>query len=145
MNNQLGIKLKELRKAHSYTQDYLAEILGVVRQTYSNYETGKRKPDSDVLYKLAGLYGISIDDLLHLTTEIDRNIYYDAPAPSDSSIELQKYLDYFNDPVNQRRYQNLSCKEKDLLYYFDQISELDKEDFIEFIKIKAKRKTSRDI
>ena len=40
--NRLATKLKELRKAHSYTQDYVAETLGIVRQTYSHYETGKR-------------------------------------------------------------------------------------------------------
>ena len=60
-------KLKELRKVNNYTQDYVAEVLGVVRQTYSHYETGKRTPDAEALYKLAGLYNISIDDLLHLT------------------------------------------------------------------------------
>lgn len=140
MNNQIGQKLRELRKAHSYTQDYLAEVLGVVRQTYSNYETGKRKPDSDVLYKLAGLYSISIDDLLHLTTEIDRNIYYDAPAPSDSSIELQEYLDYFNTPLNQKRFQGFTNIEKELFYYFEKLSEVDQKDFIEFVKIKARNK-----
>ena len=34
-------KLKELRKVNNYTQDYVAEVLGVVRQTYSHYETGR--------------------------------------------------------------------------------------------------------
>lgn len=40
-------KLKELRKMHNYTQDYVAEALGIVRQTYSHYETGKRMPDAE--------------------------------------------------------------------------------------------------
>lgn len=31
-------KLKELRKVHGYTQDYVAAALGIVRQTYSHYE-----------------------------------------------------------------------------------------------------------
>ena len=40
MNNKLlPQKLKELRKVNNYTQDYVAEVLGVVRQTYSHYET----------------------------------------------------------------------------------------------------------
>lgn len=33
-------KLKELRQVNNYTQDYVAAVLGVVRQTYSHYETG---------------------------------------------------------------------------------------------------------
>ena len=93
MNNKLlPQKLKELRKINNYTQDYVAEVLGVVRQTYSHYETGKRTPDAEALYKLAGLYNISIDDLMHLTMNVDRNISYDAPVPTQSSTDLAEYL-----------------------------------------------------
>lgn len=136
--SKLGCKLKELRKAHSYTQDYLAEVLGVVRQTYSNYETGKRRPDSDALYKLAGLYNISIDDLLHLTVEIDRSIYYDAPNPTTSSIEINEYITFLNSPENQKKYQALNNCEKEILYYFQKLSCKDQRELIEIAKIKTK-------
>lgn len=40
MNRELlSQKLKELRIVNNYTQDYVAAALGVVRQTYSHYET----------------------------------------------------------------------------------------------------------
>ena len=52
-NNLLAKRLKELRKAHGYTQDYVAEFLGLVRQTYSHYETGKRSPSPEILFKLS--------------------------------------------------------------------------------------------
>ena len=101
MKNQLlPLKLKELRKAHGYTQDDVASLLGVVRQTYSHYETGKRTPSSESLFKLAGFYNISVDDLMQLTMELDRNIYYDAPIPTQSSEDLAKFLDFFNNPLN---------------------------------------------
>ena len=98
----LSQRLKELRKLHSYTQDYVASMLGVVRQTYSHYETGKRTPNSETLYKLSGLYNVPIDDFMYLTIELDKNIYYDAPAPSSSSIELTDFLEYFNNPNNKK-------------------------------------------
>ncbi len=132
-------KLKELRKAHNYTQDYLAEVLGVVRQTYSHYETGKRTPDAEALYKLAGLYNISIDDLLHLTVNVDRDISYDAPAPTQASIDLAEFLEFFNDPANKKKYMFHTNLEKELLFYFDKISEQDKKEMIEFVKIKARK------
>ena len=73
MNRELlSQKLKELRIVNNYTQDYVAAALGVVRQTYSHYETGRRVPDAEVLYKLSGLYNISVDDLLHITMDVDR-------------------------------------------------------------------------
>lgn len=105
MNNKLlPQKLKELRKVNNYTQDYVAEVLGVVRQTYSHYETGKRTPDAEALYKLAGLYNISIDDLMHLTMNVDRTISYDAPVPTQSSTDLGEYLAFFNNPSNKKKY-----------------------------------------
>lgn len=130
-------KLKELRKAHGYTQDYVAAALGVVRQTYSHYEAGRRTPSPDILYKLAGLYGISMDDLMQLTLDIDRNIFYDAPPPTQSSEDLAGFLEYFNNPHNRKKYQLFTNLEKELLYYFEQISEDDKKEIIAFTKIKA--------
>ena len=136
----LSKRLKELRKVNNYTQDYVASALGVVRQTYSHYETGKRTPNSEVLYKLSGLYGISVNDLIQLSFEIDRDIYYDAPGPTQSSDELAAYLDFFNNPKNQRKFQNNTNLEKELLYYFEKITDEDKKEIIEFTKIKANKR-----
>ena len=132
-------KLRELRKAHSYTQDYVATALGVARQTYSHYETGKRTPDAETLYKLAGLYNISVDDLIQLTLSLDRNIYYDAPAPTQSGEILDDFLKYLNSPENQKKYQHFTYLEKELLYYFNKLAEIDKKEIIEFTKIKARK------
>ncbi len=138
-NRLLPAKLKELRKVHGYTQDYVASALGIVRQTYSHYESGRRTPGPDTLFKLAGLYGISVDDLMQLTVDIDRDVYYDAPGPTQTSEDLAGFLEYFNDPRNARKYQHFNSLEKELLYYFAKITEDDKRELIEFAKIKAHR------
>ena len=107
MNKKLlPAKLKELRTVHGYTQDYVASVLGIARQTYSHYETGKRKPSPDSLFKLAGLYNISVDDLMQFTLDIDRNISYDAPAPSQSSRDLEGFINFFNQINNQKKFHN---------------------------------------
>jgi len=140
MNNKLlATKLKELRKIHNYTQDFVASACGIVRQSYSHYETGKRTPSSEILFKLSGLYDISVDDLMQLTIELDRNVYYDAPAPTQSSEDLAGFLEYFNNPNNQKRFRYFSNLEKELLYYFEKISEIDKKEIIEFTKIKSRK------
>lgn len=141
MKNQLlPVKLKELRKAHGYTQDYVASVLNIVRQTYSHYETGQRTPSSETLFKLAGLYNISVDDLMQLTIDIDRRIHYDAPTPTQSSADLANFLAYFNNPKNRKKYQMFSNLEKELLYYFEMLSDDDKKEIIEFTKIKTRKK-----
>ncbi len=139
-NNLLAKRLKELRKAHGYTQDYVAEFLGLVRQTYSHYETGKRSPNPEILFKLAGLYSISVDDLMQLTITLDRNIYYDAPAPTQSSKDLEEFLNFLNNPKNEKKYKLFSNLEKELLFYFEQLSEADKLEIIEIEKIKTRKK-----
>ena len=139
-STQLAKHLRELRKVNNYTQDYVASALGVIRQTYSHYETGKRTPNSEMLYKLAGLYDISVDDLLHLSIDLDKNIYYEAPGPTQSSDDLAAYLDFFNNPSNQKKFQYNTNLEKELLYYFQKITDSDKKEIIEFTKIKAQKK-----
>ena len=138
-NQRLAAKLKELRKAYGYKQDDVAIALGCVRQTYSHYETGKRTPDHETLFKLAGLYHISVDDLMQLAIELDRNEYFDAPAPTQSSADLAGFLEYFNAPHNQKKFQYFSNLEKELVYYFEKMSDADKRELIEIAKIKARK------
>lgn len=57
-------KLIELRKEKKLTQSDLAEVLGISRQAYSNYEAGKRQPDNETLLKLAEYFNVSVDYLL---------------------------------------------------------------------------------
>ena len=63
---QLSIRLKQLRTAHAYTQDYVASMLGIIRQAYSHYETGRCVPPTAALYQLAQLYHISVEELLRM-------------------------------------------------------------------------------
>ena len=76
---------------------------------------------------------------MHLTIELDKNIYYDAPAPSSSSVELTDFLEYFNNLNNKKKYLYNTNLEKELLYYFEKISDEDKKEIIEFTKIKARK------
>ena len=48
-NIQLSANLKRLRTDHDYTQTKIAKMLNISRQAYSNYETGNRSPDLDML------------------------------------------------------------------------------------------------
>ena len=61
----IGKNIRELRIKKNMTQDELAEKLFVTRQTVSNYETGKSRPDIDVLVKLSELLGCDINSLLY--------------------------------------------------------------------------------
>ncbi len=59
--------LLELREKVGFSQEKLAQQLGVSRQAVSKWETGQSTPDVDKLVALSRLYGVSVDGLLGLT------------------------------------------------------------------------------
>lgn len=61
----LGETLKARRTAANYTQEYVAEALGVSRQAVSKWENGTSDPSTANLMALAKLYGLTVDELLH--------------------------------------------------------------------------------
>ena len=58
-------RLAQLRREHDYTQEQLAELIGVSRQTISKWETGKGIPDIVNLEELANVFGITIVELIN--------------------------------------------------------------------------------
>ena len=60
----LGDKLTKLRKENNFTQEQLAEMIGVSRQAISKWESDISYPETEKLIKLGELYGCSMDYLL---------------------------------------------------------------------------------
>ena len=60
----LGEKLSKLRKEYNYTQEQLADILGVSRQSISKWESDIAYPETDKLVKMGKLFECSMDYLL---------------------------------------------------------------------------------
>ena len=60
----LGEKLSRLRRENNYTQEQLADILGVSRQAISKWESDTTYPETEKLLKLGELYDCSMDYLL---------------------------------------------------------------------------------
>lgn len=54
-------RLKELRKNKGLKQQEIAELLGVKRNTYSDWENGKTEPSFENLIKLADLLEVTLD------------------------------------------------------------------------------------
>lgn len=61
------MRLKDLREDHDYTQKYVASVLHIQQNTYSQYETGKRQIPVDILVMFADLYKTSTDYILGRT------------------------------------------------------------------------------
>ncbi len=64
MNIEIANRLQKLRKENGYSQEELADKLGISRQAVSKWERAESSPDTDNLIVLARLYNISLDELL---------------------------------------------------------------------------------
>ncbi len=62
----IGTTIKQLRKEKSWTQEQLAEYLGVSAQAVSSWECDKYAPDISQLPILANIFDVSTDELLEV-------------------------------------------------------------------------------
>ena len=57
-----------LRNIHGFSQEEIAEKIGISRQAYAKWETGATVPDIEKCMRLAETYGVTIDSLVTTTT-----------------------------------------------------------------------------
>jgi|GEM_PF-155243 len=87
--NALCKTINALRKEKGFTQDSLAEKLGISFQAVSKWETGQSCPDITMLPLLADIFNVTVDALF----AIERPVPDDVPVPNapqpfaDSSID----------------------------------------------------------
>lgn len=78
LNKYIGERIREFRTKKGWTTQELAEKLGTSRVTITRYETGTRKTNQDVLFKLSDIFGVSINNFF--------------PIPSNLSSLPGKYM-----------------------------------------------------
>lgn len=66
-----GDKLSKMRKEKNYTQEQLADILGVSRQAISKWESDTAYPETEKMIKISGLFGCSLDYLFREEIETE--------------------------------------------------------------------------
>ena len=67
-------RLKDLREDHDQKQEDIASVLGITRQQYQLYESGKREMPMHLFAVLAKYYNVSLDYLAGLT-DTPRRLY----------------------------------------------------------------------
>ncbi len=93
MEKTIGKKLHELRKQSGFTQDYVAEKLGVSAQAVSKWENDIACPDIMTLPNIAELYGITIDELFK-NDDVQSNVMFEKKEKIDENeLVLRVYVD----------------------------------------------------
>lgn len=73
-----------LRKLNGYSQEKIAEKIGISRQAYAKWENGRAIPDVDKAACLARIYGVTLDSLMK--TETLDGVGMVPPAPQGKDI-----------------------------------------------------------
>ena len=94
MTIEIADRLVKLRKKYGYSQEELADKLGLSRQAVSKWERAEASPDTDNLICLAKLYGVSLDELLDTEEDIDtivqEQVKEETPAQEEEKVEINK-------------------------------------------------------
>ena len=65
----LSHNLKALRKQKQWTQQQLAERVGVKRSLIGSYEEGRAEPKLDTLLALSEVFQVTLDRLVHIAND----------------------------------------------------------------------------
>lgn len=103
MKQYFAIKLQELRKQHGLSQEALAEILDVSRQSVSKWESGKIYPEIDKIIFLSEYFNISIDELLK--------------EPSQQNIKSERKIINLSKPPAYQPQMEFKPDEEDIMPY----------------------------
>ncbi|AOZ92322.1 helix-turn-helix domain-containing protein [Paenibacillus crassostreae] len=96
-------RIAQLREAQGWTQEELSRSIGITRASLSHYEKNRRKPDFEILTKLADAFNVSIDYLIGRTNQSDLSMDEGVRDFVDN-LELSdnKLLDKFNLTIDGR-------------------------------------------
>ncbi|VKU29458.1 bifunctional S24 family peptidase/transcriptional regulator [Streptococcus pneumoniae] len=104
----VGEKIKFFRKENGWTQSVLAEKMSTSKQTISKYEKGIIKVNQDTIFKLADIFGVSIDSFFPSiieetpTTSPIQSIYDQLTPPRQA-----KALTYLKKQLLEQKNENI--------------------------------------
>lgn len=97
MNNKLSENLKKIRKDNNLSQEQLAEMLNVSRQSISKWESSQAYPEMDKLMLICEKFNLNINDLLH-------NDIREVKENEETNKKLNNYiesvLNFITDSIN---------------------------------------------
>ncbi len=87
----VGQNIKSLRKKNNMSQQALASLVGYTAKAVSKWEIGKSIPEIEVLMKIAELFHVTVDYLLHADSEANIDKYL-VPKTKDHNHLLSTLL-----------------------------------------------------
>jgi transcriptional regulator with XRE-family HTH domain len=83
---KIGEKIRDLRKAHDYTQEELASKLNMNRSILNRIELGTRSMRDDEILQIANFFNVSADFLLDTDFKVNSRLLNDNKKPQLQSL-----------------------------------------------------------
>lgn len=108
-----GSRLRSLRKKTGLTMKELGSKFNLAESTISGYENGARKPDIEIMEKIADYFEVSIDYLLGRATDQEqftdgRSLFQGADQYTEEELEIaraaaQAAVEAYRKGLNKRK------------------------------------------
>lgn len=97
MDKIIARNFKRLREAAQYTQEEVAQSIGITRSAYSNYESGEREIPYNVIESASDFYGCDMTLLFEENENVDAMILASAfrvdGVTAEDVVEIMQFKD----------------------------------------------------
>ena len=109
MNILLGNRIKTLRIAANFTQEQIAEEIGVSRQKYARIEGGTNNVTLEELIKIAKVLDVQVGDITKVLdqTPVIEHRAHSEEASTKRILEMVEFF-YANKHLNEKLYRDKS-------------------------------------
>lgn len=84
----LSSRIKALRSAINFTQEQVADQIGVSRQKYSRIESGINSVTLDILFKVAEVLDVTVGDITRILDETPVVVYRAGEEDASSKKDI---------------------------------------------------------
>ena len=110
MNELLGSRIKALRIANNFTQEQVADAIGVSRQKYARIENGANSITLDILSRVAKVFNVTVSDITRVLDETSAVAYRTGEESEAYSNKIFDMLDLFY--ANKHMYTKLRQRDR---------------------------------
>ncbi|GEM_PF-3559089 len=98
--SNFGSNIKKIRSLKNYTQQHLADILGLTRAAVSSYEEGRAEPKIETLTRASQIFGVSVDDFINKKLTVNEVTHFKIPEINTKKAAEEKSDTLFPDNAN---------------------------------------------
>lgn len=108
MNELLGSRIRALRNTRNFTQEQIADQIGISRQKYARIESGTNNITLEILSKIANILEVAVGDITRVLDETPA-VAYRVGTEDSSSDKIFDMIDLFY--ANKHLYAKLQYNE----------------------------------